>query len=75
MAVYVPLWDLTLHRKLHEETLFDDDDWYPNAKRAFSRGMKPNGAKTYAKASSCSNSGSFNGRNSPRLMNLSKIKE
>jgi len=26
-----------LHRKLHEETLFDDDDLYPNAKRAFSR--------------------------------------
>ncbi len=26
-----------LHRKLHEETLFDDDNWYPNAKRAFSR--------------------------------------
>jgi len=26
-----------LHRKLHEETLFDDDDRYPNAKRAFSR--------------------------------------
>ncbi len=26
-----------LHRKLHEETLFDDDDGYPNAKRAFSR--------------------------------------
>jgi len=26
-----------LHRKLHEETLFDDDDLYPSAKRAFSR--------------------------------------
>ncbi len=26
-----------LHRKLHEETLFDDDDLHINAKRAFSR--------------------------------------
>lgn len=26
-----------LHRKLHEETLFDDDELYFNAKRAFSK--------------------------------------
>jgi len=26
-----------LHRKLHEKTLFDDDDRYINAKRAFSK--------------------------------------